>query len=152
MTSDTRALPETHESLVSVVYQAVGAASVCWENMSGTGVFDDVRAREVAEDLLEKISVFTGLGEPHLGLATNAQLREELRVREEMGHTDDDYQTLEPDRALWQVVTEEWVGKEFLWRHRDFPHIFSTDRGETWYSVNEPVGPDGNPTIYSNKE
>lgn len=43
-------------TLTAAVYQAVGAASVCWENMSGTGVFDDVRAREVAERLLRFIA------------------------------------------------------------------------------------------------
>lgn len=44
------------ESLSQAVHEAVGAASVCWENMSGTGVFDDTRAREVAQGLLDYIN------------------------------------------------------------------------------------------------
>jgi hypothetical protein len=154
MTSDVTPspVPESVESLTNVVYQAVGAASTCWESLSDTGVFQEDRARAVAEDLLEKIHVFTRYDTPSLGLATNAELREELRVREEMGFTDDDYRTLEPSHAMWRVVTEEWVGKELLWQHRDHPNIYSTDRGKTWYNLNEPVKFDGNPTIYGNTE
>jgi ABC-type thiamine transport system substrate-binding protein len=37
----------------SAVYQAIGAGSTCWENLEGTGVFNDTKAREVAEELLE---------------------------------------------------------------------------------------------------
>jgi hypothetical protein len=43
------------ENLTEAVYMAVGAASVCWEDMSGTGVFRDDRASQVAEDLLKYI-------------------------------------------------------------------------------------------------
>jgi hypothetical protein len=159
--NDLRALPETDESLREAVYTAVGAASACWENMftdkrnpdgtrieTNAGVFQDDRAREVAEDLLMRIKVLTGLGEPHLGLATNAQLREELKAREETGNVEDDYRTLEPDKALWHLVEEPWVGKEALWQHRDFPNIYSTDRGKTWYNLDEPLDFEGNPKIY----
>lgn len=38
--------------LVSAVYMAIGAGSVCWENMAGAGVFQDARAREIGEALL----------------------------------------------------------------------------------------------------
>jgi hypothetical protein len=152
MTTDVRAhsaLPEANESLTEAVYQAIiGWGSVCWSDMSGTGVFDVVKAREAAEDLLMRVKVITGFGDPHLGLATNAQLREEMRAREEMGHTEDDYRTLEPGQALWHLVEEPWVGKESLWQHRDYPHIFSTDRGKTWYNINEPLDFEGNPKIY----
>lgn len=59
MTADSFAfqLPSDGEPLTleSAVYQAIGAASVCWENMSGTGIFDDTRARAIAEALLEQI-------------------------------------------------------------------------------------------------
>jgi hypothetical protein len=41
-------------NLGSAVFQALGAASTCWESMSGTGVFNDV-AREIGETLLEFI-------------------------------------------------------------------------------------------------
>lgn len=38
-------------TLSEAVGQAIRAASVCWEDMSGTGVFDDARAREIAGTL-----------------------------------------------------------------------------------------------------
>lgn len=43
-------------SLEAAVFQAVGAASVCWESMEGTGVFQDDRARAIAEALLVLIA------------------------------------------------------------------------------------------------
>lgn len=43
------------ESIEEVIYQAVGAGSMCWENMSNTGVFQDQQARQVAQDALEEI-------------------------------------------------------------------------------------------------
>lgn len=42
-------------TIESAVHQALGAASVCWENMSGTGVFQSDRAVEIAEALLSEI-------------------------------------------------------------------------------------------------
>lgn len=42
-------------TLTSAVYQAIGAASVCWENPGGAGVFDSDRAAEIAEALLTEI-------------------------------------------------------------------------------------------------
>lgn len=43
------------ESLKEAVYQAVGAASVCWDDMEHAGVFQEQQATEVAEDLLSWI-------------------------------------------------------------------------------------------------
>ena len=42
-------------NLEGAVFQALGAASVCWENMSGTGVFDSTKAEWVGEGLLKYI-------------------------------------------------------------------------------------------------
>lgn len=42
-------------SLESAVFQALGAASVCWESMAGTGVFDSDQAKEIGEALLAEI-------------------------------------------------------------------------------------------------
>lgn len=41
--------------LESYVYQALGAASVCWESMDGTGVFNSDRALEIGKSLISKI-------------------------------------------------------------------------------------------------
>ena len=44
------------EDLRQAVYQAVGAASVCWESMAGTGVFSTTKACEVADALLQYVN------------------------------------------------------------------------------------------------
>lgn len=44
------------DTLESVIGQAVGAASVCWENMEGTGVFQDDRARQIVDDVVKWIN------------------------------------------------------------------------------------------------
>lgn len=44
--------PDRAESRAAAIYQAIGAGSVCWEDMSGTGVFQDDRATAIAEGLL----------------------------------------------------------------------------------------------------
>jgi hypothetical protein len=38
-------------SILSIIYQAIGEASMCWDNVSGAGVFDSKRATEVAHRL-----------------------------------------------------------------------------------------------------
>jgi|GEM_PF-6301406 len=40
-------------TLSTAVHEAIGAASVCWESMNGTGLFDESRAKEVAAKLIE---------------------------------------------------------------------------------------------------
>ena len=42
-------------SVESAVYQALGAASMCWESMEGTGVFNSDRALKIGEALLAEI-------------------------------------------------------------------------------------------------
>lgn len=48
--------PEHHESANEyrdrIVREALGAASVCWDPMNGTGVFQDARANEIADTLI----------------------------------------------------------------------------------------------------
>lgn len=41
------------ESLREVVGQALGAASVCWESMEGTGVFDSDRAKTILYEVVD---------------------------------------------------------------------------------------------------
>ena len=42
-------------TIEEAVGQALGAASVCWENMEGTGVFDDQLAKAIYDALLAEI-------------------------------------------------------------------------------------------------
>jgi hypothetical protein len=44
------------DSLESAVYMALGTASVAWESMEGTGVFNDALARAAGEDLINYIN------------------------------------------------------------------------------------------------
>lgn len=43
------------KTLETCVYEALGAASVCWEPMDGSGVFQSERAQAIGEQLLERI-------------------------------------------------------------------------------------------------
>lgn len=43
------------DNVESLIYQTVGAGSVCWENPGGAGVFDDEKARGVAEDAVQRL-------------------------------------------------------------------------------------------------
>lgn len=54
--NDVRAdLFDDCDSVKSLVYQLVGAGSVCWEYMEFTGVFQDQRAVQVAEQGLKRL-------------------------------------------------------------------------------------------------
>jgi hypothetical protein len=44
------------ESLEEAVFVALGTASVAWESMEGTGVFNDALARSAGEDLIQWIN------------------------------------------------------------------------------------------------
>jgi hypothetical protein len=46
---------EDAENVTQLMYQVVGAGSVCWENPGGAGVFDDKLAREVADQGIERL-------------------------------------------------------------------------------------------------
>jgi hypothetical protein len=41
--------------LESVIFQALGAASVCWDNMLVSGTFDSTRAKAIGEEALSWI-------------------------------------------------------------------------------------------------
>lgn len=43
------------ETLDSVVFQAIGAGSVCWENLDQTGIFQSDQAKRVGEHAMERI-------------------------------------------------------------------------------------------------
>ena len=46
---------EEADSIDSLIHLAIGAASVCWEDMSNTGVFREDRARAIAQQLKEEL-------------------------------------------------------------------------------------------------
>jgi hypothetical protein len=53
-----------HEELKEKIRQAIGEASMCWEKLDSTGVFDSDNASRIAADLydyvVEYLTGFTG--------------------------------------------------------------------------------------------
>lgn len=47
----------TPEAAATAVFEAIGEASTCWENMKGTGIFDDQRAAQIGLDLMDKLGI-----------------------------------------------------------------------------------------------
>lgn len=39
----------------AAVFQALGAASMCWENPAGAGIFESTRAKAIGEALLAEL-------------------------------------------------------------------------------------------------
>lgn len=88
-------LPYTESLLREKVFQAIGAASSCWDNLSGAGVFESELAAKVGEELMKDIIGLTRLGQASLGCATNKELETELHTRAQFGHTEPDYRTVD---------------------------------------------------------
>lgn len=63
-------------TLAEAVFQALGAASMCWEHVDKAGVFQSERAKAIGDALLNKIALDTLLVEekksnttcPHTGM------------------------------------------------------------------------------------
>src|SRR4051794_17540898 len=45
------------ETLEEAVFQALGAASTCWEHVEDAGVFDSTRAKAIGDELMARIRV-----------------------------------------------------------------------------------------------
>lgn len=43
------------KTVEEVIFQAIGAGSTCWENLGGTGTFQDDRARRLGEDAMARL-------------------------------------------------------------------------------------------------
>jgi hypothetical protein len=39
-----------------VIYQAIGAGSVCWENLSNTGTFQSEKAFQIGKEAIERLN------------------------------------------------------------------------------------------------
>lgn len=87
---------DTAATVPALLAQLAGISSMCWEFPGRAGVFDSDLADE-AVNLAWNRLLELDREAPGLGMATNAQLKEELRSREESGHTDDNYRTFDGD-------------------------------------------------------
>lgn len=94
----TTRMPYAESEVRVRITEAIGAGSACWDNLAGAGVFESERAAAIADDVIAHVLRLTGLGEPHLGCATNGELLEELRVRASNGHGHIDYRTVGDDQ------------------------------------------------------
>ena len=81
------------KDLDEVIGQCIGAASVCWESMDETGLFDMVRGAAIATEVVDWIETTYNM-KPNLGLATTGELLTELLVRAEIGGYDQ-YRTVD---------------------------------------------------------
>lgn len=43
------------ETLEELIFQALGAASACWDNLVGAGEFQSSRARDIGNELIERL-------------------------------------------------------------------------------------------------
>lgn len=50
------------KTIEEVVFQAMGFASICWDNMEGTGEFDSTSAKECGEAAVERIKTIVDRG------------------------------------------------------------------------------------------
>lgn len=48
------------DDLETIIFESLGAASVCWENPDGAGVFDSTRAKEIGDAVLKEIKRLMG--------------------------------------------------------------------------------------------
>lgn len=70
-------------TIETAVFQALGAASTCWDTPEGAGVFHSERAKEIGEALL----AFIAERQPMLGYATTHELVNELWTRVDVSKT-----------------------------------------------------------------
>lgn len=61
------------------VFLAIGAASMCWENVGAAGIFDSTQAKVIGEELMGWVN------RPRLGYATTLDLINELHARAMVG-------------------------------------------------------------------
>jgi hypothetical protein len=70
-------------SLETFVFQALGAASSCWETLEGAGVFDSTRAKEIGDVLcatIRQLMVPVEKTEYHVELGGQRFTREQWQV------------------------------------------------------------------------
>lgn len=80
------------KTLESLIFQAIGAGSTCWEHLDRAGIFQSTEARQIGVDAFARL-IEIEKADPPVGYVTNARLHEELAVRAELGHTAEDYRT-----------------------------------------------------------
>jgi len=81
--TDTAATPGTTPTVETIVGEALGYASLCW-NPRPAGVFDLSEAGVALDRAVAAIKSLPPT-EPYLGLATTRQLLDELSARADLG-------------------------------------------------------------------
>jgi len=92
------------ESLEEAVFTSLGAASTCWENLSGAGVFESTRAKAIGEALMNKIREELGLARA----SVRAQL-EDLSIR--YGEQQAELQAVKMDNQMLAAQLSHFYGR-----------------------------------------
>lgn len=73
----TPVLGLTDEDTESSVFQALGAASMCWDE-TPTGVFDSTRAKKIGEELIAHLRyrLLVGMDQPDLRVEIDEKINE----------------------------------------------------------------------------
>lgn len=74
------------DDIQAAIFQALGAASVCWESMEHAGIFDSTRAKEIGDELYQRVEAYAREAQPQAALTedelatmdTTAKLAEQL--------------------------------------------------------------------------
>lgn len=109
MSDETSPTPEDasphdmeRRALETIVCQAMGFASVCWDNMEGTGTFHSEEALAVAKGAVNEIMrIYDNLIESAWGIIAN------------VGHK----------QGNWEAQDPEWVQWAEAWRERYHTHL-----------------------------
>lgn len=97
--------PPTMETMV---YEAVGAASTCWESLHGTGVFDSDRAQAIGDAVVEQVvdPLYEALGDAW-GLLANVS------------------------EGDWEAQPQEWQEAVTRWRDQTWHPLLARRREQT---------------------
>lgn len=89
----------------SLIFQALGAASVCWEKIEGAGVFDSDRAKRIGDELLSELEA-----QP---LQTDKVLTDDLGAHIRLG-TAPSVPTVDQMTEALAVEVEGWAEHSFV--------------------------------------
>lgn len=70
------------DDISAVVHMAIGAGSVCWESLSGAGVFQDQKATEVGRQAVERINYLVARK------AATSRVMDAFKTSDSLGPTD----------------------------------------------------------------
>jgi hypothetical protein len=145
------------KELTRIIGEGVGAASMCWESMEGTGVFQNARAGQIVNELVEAAVSYARAGEA-MTILGNPDIQLQARtyafqyIRERINKTDEDafnsfgmddvyvvwftkvlqnwrcmISTTLPDGMYYEVTYDGDAKVVHLWAFKNFSNIVAPD-------------------------